>query len=81
MVEIVSLKILFCCFFDGIQSVLVTELLTNYNNLCTPSSVTWTHPYMTRVTTMHKLNDIVTEDHVLSAGVIFTVCAFLLGES
>lgn len=43
-------------------------------------SVTWTHPYVTHITTMHKLNDVLTEDHVLSGGVIFSVLAFLLGE-
>ncbi|BFZ02223.1 hypothetical protein BsWGS_05262 [Bradybaena similaris] len=41
-------------------------------------SVTWTHPYVTRLTTMHTLNTIVTEDHVLSGGVIFSAIAFLL---
>ncbi|XP_059155372.1 proton-coupled zinc antiporter SLC30A5-like isoform X2 [Physella acuta] len=41
-------------------------------------SLTWTHPYITRVTTLHKLDDIITEDHVLSGGVIFSVFAFLL---
>ncbi|CAG5135470.1 unnamed protein product [Candidula unifasciata] len=41
-------------------------------------SVTWTHPYVTRLTTLHTLNTIVTEDHVLSGGVIFSAVAFLL---
>ncbi|CAL1532421.1 unnamed protein product [Lymnaea stagnalis] len=41
-------------------------------------SLTWTHPYVTRVTTLHKLEDIITEDHVLSGGVVFSVLAFLL---
>ncbi|GFS15345.1 zinc transporter 5 [Elysia marginata] len=42
-------------------------------------SMTWTHPYVTSVTSMHKLSEIITEDHVLSAGVIFSSFAFLLG--
>ncbi|KAI8774917.1 zinc transporter 5 [Biomphalaria glabrata] len=40
-------------------------------------SLTWTHPYVTRVTSLHKL-DILTEDHVLSGGVLFSALAFLL---
>ncbi|KAH9513268.1 hypothetical protein Btru_034511 [Bulinus truncatus] len=40
-------------------------------------SLTWTHPYVTRVTSLHKL-DIITEDHVLSGGVLFTVLSFIL---
>lgn len=43
-------------------------------------SYTWNHPYMARVTTLHKLEDVITEDHVLSGGVIFSVLVFVLGE-
>ena len=43
-------------------------------------SYTWNHPYMARVTSLHKLEDVITEDHVLSGGVIFSVLVFMLGE-
>lgn len=42
-------------------------------------ALTWNHPYTARMTTMHKLQEIITEDHVLSGGVIFSLLAFLLG--
>ncbi|XP_052828047.1 proton-coupled zinc antiporter SLC30A5 [Octopus bimaculoides] len=41
-------------------------------------SVSWNHPYMARITTMDKLKEIITEDHILSAGVLFSICAFLI---
>ncbi|XP_076443611.1 proton-coupled zinc antiporter SLC30A5-like [Babylonia areolata] len=41
-------------------------------------SYTWNHPYMARVSTLHKLKDVITEDHVLSWGVIFSVLVFIL---
>ncbi|GAB1606164.1 zinc transporter 5-like [Argonauta hians] len=41
-------------------------------------SVSWNHPYMARITTMNKLKEIITEDHILSAGVIFSMCTFLI---
>ncbi|XP_052795023.1 proton-coupled zinc antiporter SLC30A5-like [Mya arenaria] len=41
-------------------------------------ALTWNHPYTTRITTMHKLQEIITEDHVLSWGVIFSLGAFML---
>lgn len=41
-------------------------------------SYTWNHPYMARATTLHKLKDIITEDHALSGGVIFSVLIFVL---
>ncbi|PVD20114.1 hypothetical protein C0Q70_20608 [Pomacea canaliculata] len=41
-------------------------------------SYTWNHPYVTKATTLHKIKDIVTEDHVLSGGVIFSVLIFIL---
>ena len=43
-------------------------------------SYTWNHPYMARVTTLRKLEDVITEDHVLSGGVIFSVLVFMLGQ-
>lgn len=43
--------------------------------------LSWNHPLMTQITTMNKLQEIITEDHVLSGGVIFSVGAFMLGES
>lgn len=43
-------------------------------------SYTWNHPYVTKATTLHKIKDIVTEDHVLSGGVIFSVLIFILGK-
>ncbi|XP_041371016.1 zinc transporter 5-like isoform X2 [Gigantopelta aegis] len=36
-------------------------------------SATWNHPLMAQVTTLHKMKDIITEDHVLSGGVVFSV--------
>lgn len=41
-------------------------------------SYTWNHPYIARATTLHKLEDVITEDHVLSGGVIFSVLVFML---
>ncbi|KAL8577189.1 hypothetical protein ACOMHN_047957 [Nucella lapillus] len=41
-------------------------------------SYTWNHPYMARVSTLHKLKDVITEDHVLSWGVVFSVLIFIL---
>lgn len=41
-------------------------------------SVSWNHPYMASITTMNKLSEIITEDHILSAGVLFSLCAFLI---
>ena len=43
-------------------------------------SYTWNHPYMARVSTLHKLPDVITEDHALSGGVLFSVLAFMLGK-
>lgn len=42
--------------------------------------MTWDHPLMAKITTMHKLKEIITEDHVLSGGVVFSLMTFLLGE-
>ncbi|KAH3837247.1 zinc transporter 5-like [Dreissena polymorpha] len=41
-------------------------------------ALTWNHPYTARITTMHKLQGIITEDHVLSWGVIFSLASFML---
>ncbi|KAK7492536.1 hypothetical protein BaRGS_00016202 [Batillaria attramentaria] len=41
-------------------------------------SYTWNHPYVAKATTLHKLQDVITEDHVLSGGVIFSVLVFML---
>ncbi|KAL5005080.1 hypothetical protein ScPMuIL_018536 [Solemya velum] len=41
-------------------------------------SLTWNHPLMAKITTMHKLKEVITEDHVLSGGVTFGLLAFLL---
>ncbi|XP_050401353.1 proton-coupled zinc antiporter SLC30A5 [Patella vulgata] len=40
-------------------------------------STTWNHPYVAHITTMHKLKEIITEDHVLSGGVVFSVIVFM----
>lgn len=42
--------------------------------------LTWNHPMMSRITTLHKLRDIVTEDHVLSGGVVLSLMTFMLGK-
>ncbi|XP_048255901.1 zinc transporter 5-like [Haliotis rufescens] len=42
-------------------------------------SSTWNHPYMAQITTMHKLREVITEDHVLSGGVVFSLMALILG--
>ncbi|GFO13665.1 Zinc transporter 5-like [Plakobranchus ocellatus] len=83
-----TLVILFVGVFDFYIDGLATSHLQPIKTaLLTPMaifstaiflSLTWTHPYVTRVTSMHKLSDIITEDHVLSAGVIFSALAFLL---
>lgn len=39
-------------------------------------SLTWNHPYTAKITTLHKMKDIITEDHVLSWGVVFSLAAF-----
>lgn len=44
-------------------------------------ALTWNHPYTARMTTMNKLQEIITEDHVLSWGVIFSLMAFVLGKN
>ena len=82
--------VLFVGVFDFyIDSLAVSHLSPGRTAFLTPLaifsaavflSVTWTHPYVVKATTLHKLNDIVTEDHVLSAGVFFTIGAFLLGK-
>lgn len=41
-------------------------------------ALTWNHPYMTKITTLDRLQDIITEDHVLSLGVLFSLAAFCL---
>lgn len=41
-------------------------------------SISWNHPYMARITTMNKLTEIITEDHILSAGVLFSLSAYLI---
>ncbi|KAK7115619.1 proton-coupled zinc antiporter SLC30A5-like [Littorina saxatilis] len=41
-------------------------------------SYTWNHPYMARASTLHKLEDVITEDHVLSGGVFFSVLVLIL---
>ncbi|OWF54084.1 zinc transporter 5-like [Mizuhopecten yessoensis] len=43
--------------------------------------LTWNHPMMAQITTLHKLRDIVTEDHVLSGGVVLSLMTFLLASS
>lgn len=40
--------------------------------------VTWNHPMVSWITTVTK--DIITEDHVLSGGVIFSLMTFILGN-
>ena len=42
--------------------------------------LTWNHPMMASITTMSKLREIITEDHVLSGGVIFSLMTLMLGE-
>ncbi|ESP05676.1 hypothetical protein LOTGIDRAFT_103228 [Lottia gigantea] len=44
-------------------------------------SLTWNHPYIAQITTMSKLREIITEDHVLSGGVVFSVIIFLFGKN
>ncbi|KAL4227543.1 hypothetical protein ACF0H5_012986 [Mactra antiquata] len=41
-------------------------------------ALTWNHPLTARITSMNKLQDIITEDHVLSWGVVFSLGAFIL---
>ncbi|XP_045216205.2 proton-coupled zinc antiporter SLC30A5-like [Mercenaria mercenaria] len=41
-------------------------------------ALTWNHPYTAKMTSMNKLQEIITEDHVLSAGVVFSLGAFVL---
>jgi hypothetical protein len=43
-------------------------------------ALTWNHPYTATMTSMNKLQEIITEDHVLSAGVVFSLGAFVLGK-
>lgn len=43
-------------------------------------ALTWNHPYTARLTSMNKFQDIITEDHVLSWGVVFSLGAFVLGK-
>lgn len=43
--------------------------------------LTWNHPMMSQITTFNKLRDIVTEDHVLSGGVVLSLMTFLLASS
>ena len=84
-----TLVILFVGVFDFyIEGLAISHLQPMKTALLTPIaifstaiflSLTWTHPYVTSVTSMHKLSEIITEDHVLSAGVIFSALAFLLG--
>lgn len=40
--------------------------------------LTWNHPMVSWITTVTK--DIITEDHVLSGGVIFSLMTFILGN-
>ena len=42
-------------------------------------AVLWNHPMTAKVTTINKLREIITEDHVLSYGVIFSLGSFMLG--
>jgi len=40
-------------------------------------ALTWNHPLVSKITT---IKEIITEDHVLSGGVIFSLAVFLLGN-
>ena len=42
-------------------------------------AILWNHPMTAKITTINKLRDIITEDHVLSYGVIFSLGSFMLG--
>ncbi|RUS79405.1 hypothetical protein EGW08_012818 [Elysia chlorotica] len=85
-----TLVILFVGVFDFyIEGLAVSHLQPIKTALLSPIaifssaiflSLTWTHPYVTRITSMHKLSEIITEDHVLSAGVLFSTAAFLLAS-
>ncbi|KAL3866115.1 hypothetical protein ACJMK2_043447 [Sinanodonta woodiana] len=44
-------------------------------------SVTWNHPLMTMITSMNKLKEVITEDHVLSWGVLLSLGMFILATS
>ncbi|KAK3097668.1 hypothetical protein FSP39_011932 [Pinctada imbricata] len=43
--------------------------------------LTWNHPLTSKITTMHKLKEIITEDHVLSGGVIFSLMTYILATN
>lgn len=41
-------------------------------------AMVWNHPLTAQITTINKLKEIITEDHVLSYGVIFSLGSFML---
>lgn len=41
-------------------------------------AMVWNHPMTAQITTINKLREIITEDHVLSYGVIFSLGSFML---
>ena len=43
-------------------------------------SCVWTHPFVSQVTSMGKIKEILAEDHMLSGGVIFSFILFLFGK-
>ena len=40
----------------------------------------WNHPMTAQITTINRLREIITEDHVISYGVIFSLGSFMLGN-
>ena len=41
----------------------------------------WNHPMTAQITTINKLREIITADHVISYGVIFSLGSFMLGNT
>ena len=43
-------------------------------------SAIWNHPFVSSLTTMQFLQDVIAEDHILSGGVVFSFVIFLFGK-
>lgn len=56
----------------GTMAVLVSALAIN---------TIWNHPFVSQITNMHNIGNLITEEHEISGGVIFSALLFAFGTN
>lgn len=56
----------------GTMSILTSALLLSF---------LWNHPFVAGLTTLQHSQDVISPDHILSGGVVFSFVLFMFGES